>query len=96
MAVYVVSLIDIADADGMRQYQKDFPAMIGAYGGKFLARGAAVEALEGSWDHDRLVVMEFPDRAAALAWYHSPEYQPFIALRQRFGTATLLLTGGVA
>lgn len=96
MTVYVVSLIDITDADGMRQYQTNYPALVEAYGGSYLARGGKVEALEGSWDHDRMVVMAFPDREAALAWYGSPEYRPFIEARQRYGRATLLLVDGVA
>ena len=95
MAVYVVSLIDITDADGMRQYQANYPALVEAYGGSYLARGGKVEALEGCWNHDRLVVMSFPDREAALAWYHSPEYRPYIETRQRFGRATLLVVDGV-
>lgn len=95
MAVYVVSLIDITDADGMRRYQSNYPALVEAYGGSYLARGGKVEALEGSWDHDRMVVMRFPDREAALAWYHSPEYQPLIEARQRYGRANLLLVDGL-
>ncbi len=95
MAVYVVSLIDITDPEGMRQYQKDYPPLVESYGGRFLVRGGEVFALEGSWDHDRMVVMEFPDREAVLAWYHSPEYHPFIAARQRYGRATLLMVDGI-
>ena len=95
MTVYVVSLIDISDQMGMAEYQKNYPALVEAYGGRFLARGGRVEPLEGSWDHDRMVVMEFPDREAALAWYRSPEYHPFIALRHLYGRASLLLVDGV-
>lgn len=95
MAVYVVSLIDVADPDSMQQYQNNYPALVESFGGTYLARGGKVEALEGSWDHDRMVVMEFPDREAALAWYRSPEYRPFIEARQRYSRATLLLVDGV-
>ncbi len=95
MAVYIVSLIDVVDAEGMRRYQQSYPALVEAFGGAYLARGGKVEALEGRWEHDRMVVMQFPDREAALAWYGSPEYRPFIAARQRYGRATLLLVDGV-
>ncbi len=95
MAVYVVSMIDIVDPEGMRQYQNNYPRLVEAYGGSYLARGGNVEALEGQWQHDRMVVIEFPDREAALAWYRSPEYRPFIEARQRYGRATLLMVDGV-
>ena len=95
MTVYVVSMIDIVDPEGMRQYQKNYPQLVEAYGGKYLARGGKVEALEGRWRHDRMVVIEFPDRETAQAWYRSPEYRPFIEARQRYGQATLLMVDGV-
>ena len=95
MAVYVVSLIDITDPEGMQKYQENYPALVESCGGRFLVRGGIVEALEGHWGHDRMVVMEFPDREAALAWYRSPEYRPFIETRQRYGRATLLMVDGV-
>jgi uncharacterized protein (DUF1330 family) len=37
--------------------------------------------LEGEWPHPRLVVIEFPSRAAAEDWYKSPDYQKVIPLR---------------
>lgn len=94
MAVYVVSLIDISDPEKMLAYQNNYCGLVEAHGGRFLARGGTVEALEGRWQHDRMVVMEFPDKASALSWYHSPEYRPFIEERQRYGKATLLLIDG--
>jgi len=36
----------------------------------------------GHWKPERVVIIEFPDMDALNAWYTSPEYQPFIALRK--------------
>jgi uncharacterized protein (DUF1330 family) len=52
-----------------------------------------VEALEGTWDHDRLVLLEFPNREKALAWYHSPAYQEAKQIRDKASTARFLLIG---
>ena len=95
MAVYLVSLIDVADVEEMRRYQQSYPALVEAHGGRFLARGGGVAAIEGQWTHDRLVLMEFPNRAAALAWYQAPEYQPYIAQRQRYAKTTMLMVDGL-
>jgi uncharacterized protein (DUF1330 family) len=54
-------------------------------------RGTDVEALEGTWEHHRMVILEFPDREAALAWYHSAEYAPLKALRQANSDTVILL-----
>lgn len=51
-------------------------------------------ALEGSWDDDRIVVLEFPTREAALAWYHSPAYRELRDLRWSAADAVILLADG--
>ena len=95
MTCYIVSRLKVTDPEGMRQYQRDFPALVESFGGKYLVRGGPVEALEGSWDHDRLVIMEFPSKEAAQAWYHSAAYRPFIELRQQFATADILMADAI-
>ena len=39
-----------------------------------MTRGGAVTALEGDGFDGRMVILEFPDRASAEAWYADPEY----------------------
>jgi uncharacterized protein (DUF1330 family) len=51
-----------------------------ASGGRFIARGGTLVALEGEW-RPRVVIFEFDDLPAATRWYHSPGYQPAKALR---------------
>jgi uncharacterized protein (DUF1330 family) len=41
---------------------------------------ATYEVLEGAWPAG-VVLMEFPDRDGANAWYHSPAYQEILHLR---------------
>jgi uncharacterized protein (DUF1330 family) len=55
-----------------------------AYGGVYKARGGATTVLEGAWEPDRMVLIEFPSMDDLLAWYHSPEYQNWVAVRQKF------------
>jgi uncharacterized protein (DUF1330 family) len=68
---------------------------VAAYGGRFLARGGAVESLEGGWSPQRLVILEFPSVAQAHAWIDSPEYARARALRQRSATSNMLVVEGV-
>ena len=69
-------------------------ATVTKYGGRFLVRGGACEAVEGDWRPGRVVVIEFPDMAAAKAWYGSAEYGPLAKLRQSASTGSLLLIEG--
>ncbi|HEX6121044.1 MAG TPA: DUF1330 domain-containing protein [Dongiaceae bacterium] len=40
----------------------------------YLARGDAIEGIEGGWNLKGLLIIEFPDMERARAWYRSPEY----------------------
>jgi uncharacterized protein (DUF1330 family) len=62
------------------EYLQRIDATLQPFGGRFLVHGGAVERLEGNWSGD-LVVVEFPDREKARAWYRSPSYQAILPLR---------------
>ncbi len=51
--------------------------------------------MEGS-ARERNVVVEFRDRATAMACYQSPEYQAARAIRQRYADADFIIIDGVA
>jgi uncharacterized protein (DUF1330 family) len=96
MSAYVVSRVKILNAGPMQQYMKEAPATVAAFGGRYLVRGNQVQALEGDWEHERMVVVEFPDRDAALAWYESDLYRPLRDVRQANAETVILLAEGVA
>ena len=54
-----------------------------------------MEVLEGDWDTRRIVVMEFPDLAAARGWYESEDYAPLKALRRSASETNIILVDGV-
>ena len=60
--------------------RRRIPAIFKKFGGRFVIRGGKFECKEGT-SRTRNVVIEFPDYAAALACYNSPEYQDNIKLR---------------
>ena len=65
------------------------------FGANFLVRGGAFEAVEGS-ARERNVVVEFKDRATAIACYQSLEYQAARALRQKCADADFIIIEGAA
>ncbi|MFD0273994.1 DUF1330 domain-containing protein [Kitasatospora sp. NPDC127111] len=76
------------------EYLERIDATLEPFGGRFLVHGGQVEAVEGSWGPD-LIVIEFPDRAHVRAWYDSPAYQDILALRTRHMTADVIFAEGV-
>ncbi len=95
MSAYIVSRVKILNAEAMQRYVQEAPATVVAFGGRYLFRGKDVQALEGEWEHDRMVIVEFPDRGSALAWYESDTYRPLRELRQSSAEAVILLAEGV-
>lgn len=95
MAAYVIARVNVTDAERYREYVRRTPATIAAHGGRFLARGGQVIALEGPEEPGRIVILEFPSLEAARAWYDSPEYQEVRGLRLGAATGTLLAVEGI-
>uniref|UniRef100_UPI0040473B4B DUF1330 domain-containing protein n=1 Tax=Algoriphagus sp. TaxID=1872435 RepID=UPI0040473B4B len=93
MPAYMLVEVAIHSLELYEEYKKMTPTSLLPFDGKFLVRGGPVEALEGSWDHDRLVILEFPSKEKALAWYHSPEYQEAKQVRDCAASARFLLIG---
>jgi uncharacterized protein (DUF1330 family) len=96
MAAYVLANVEVIDAAGFTPYREAVPATIAKYGGKYLARGGAATAVEGTGSPKRVVLLEFPTLAQARTWLESPEYQPLIDIRQRTAKSDIWLIEGVS
>jgi uncharacterized protein (DUF1330 family) len=96
MPVYVIASVSKAwDADKLAEYRRRNTDAVAGHGGRFLVRGGAQERFEGDWDPLRLVIMEFPDAAAAHGWYESDEYRELRALRQSASDTSIVMVEGV-
>jgi uncharacterized protein (DUF1330 family) len=60
---YVISDVEIVDRAVMERYRALAESTIAQYGGRYLARGGAIETLEGDWSPQAIVVVEFPSIA---------------------------------
>jgi uncharacterized protein (DUF1330 family) len=94
MAGYFIADIEITDPAGYEEYRRRVADTVARYGGRYLARGGAVETLEGDWRPRRLVVLEFPSVTEARRWYDSPEYREPRAIRQRCSQGHVVLVEG--
>jgi len=94
MSAYIIARVHITNLDKYKDYQKLTPAAIAKYGGRFIVRGGAVEALEGPKEHDRVVVIEFPSKEQAKTFWNSPEYVEARSKRAGAATGQFLLVEG--
>jgi uncharacterized protein (DUF1330 family) len=96
MSAYVISDLSARDAEALQIYRTRAAAAIAQYGGRYLSRFGTIEALEGNWQPQMLVIVEFPTVEQARAWYRSPEYAEALAVRDRALSRNLILVDGVA
>jgi uncharacterized protein (DUF1330 family) len=90
---YWIARVDVKSDEGYKPYAAANPAIFKKFGGRFIIRGGKSEAVEGT-ARSRNVVIEFPDYAAALACYRSPEYQANVKVRLPHAEADILVIEG--
>ena len=82
MPAYLIAEHIITDAAAFDEYRTRAAPMIAAHGGRYLTKGGSHKLPEGGhWTPERVVIIEFPDVAAAKAWYESPAYQAVVGER---------------
>jgi uncharacterized protein (DUF1330 family) len=87
MAAYLLVDCTVTDSAKYEQYKRLAQTAVAQHGGRYLVRGGESVVLEGSWQPNRVVVLEFPDLQRARAFYDSPEYRA--ARDARAGAATM-------
>ena len=95
MKGYFIFEETIHDAAEFERYKSLTPQTVEKYSGAFVVRGGTLEAVEGAFDHQRLVIIAFPSVEAARAWYDSEDYAEAKALRQKISTGNAFLVEGV-
>ena len=95
MSAYVISDITVNTPERYEDYKKLAPPAIETYGGKYLARGGRSEKLEGNWEPDRIVILEFESVVTAKKWIDSPEYREARALRRQNASTNMIVVEGL-
>jgi uncharacterized protein (DUF1330 family) len=75
MSVYAIAQLRITDHAAYDRYQVRFMDVMKKFKGLLLAVDEHPQVIEGSWDRDKLVLLEFPDEPAFREWAESPEYR---------------------
>ena len=94
MPAYCIAELKIFDQDAYARYKGDVTAVVESFGGRFLIRGDQYDTVEGEWNPDYLVMIEFPDRATFHRFYDSPEYQGLKADRLAFAQTNVVIFEG--
>jgi uncharacterized protein (DUF1330 family) len=95
MKYYAVGEIDVTDPSWVSAYVKNVTGMVERYGGRYLARTSQIEKLEGERKTPQvLVIVEWPSKDAAEAFYGSAEYKPYLQSRKDGARNEFVLVAG--
>jgi len=95
MTAYLIARITVRDPARFSDFTAKAPALIARHGGKFIVRGGDPATLEGPEENRRIVVIAFPDRAAAEAFYADPDHQALCAIRWEAAESEHIVVDGV-
>ena len=96
MSAYIIADVTVTDPDKMAEYRVWSTRAMQEHGAEVLVRGGEFEVLEGPWTPSRLVVLKFPDRAAARRFYDSETYRQAREIRRDAGIMRMVVVDGPA
>ena len=96
MSVYALAQLSIHDRARYDRYASRFMAVLAGFDGRLLAADEGPAVLEGTWPHQKVVLIEFPDRDAFERWATSPGYTEISKDRVAATSACVLLVSGIS
>ncbi len=94
MSAYVIYQGEVLDPARYDEYRVKAAVSVANAGGRYVVRGGDIDVLEGDAPPGRTVVLEFPDMAAARAWYDGEEYTAARAIRAGAARARMYVVDG--
>jgi uncharacterized protein (DUF1330 family) len=94
MPAYVIYQGDVTDPEKYDEYKPLSAASITAAGGRLIVRGGEFEVLEGNTPPSRTVLIEFPNRQAAVDWYNGDAYTAARQVREGAAIANMYVVDG--
>jgi uncharacterized protein (DUF1330 family) len=78
MRYYAVAELEVTDRRWVREYVAAVTAMVERRGGRYLARTGRIEKVEGERTAPQVfLIIEWPSKEVAEAFYDSAEYAPY-------------------
>lgn len=95
MKYYCVAELVVADNSWVPSYVNNVTKLVEEHGGRYLARTSNTEKLEGERESPQIfLIIEWESKEAAMAFYESDEYKPYLQNRLDGAKGELFLIPG--
>ena len=95
MTAYAVVDVDIFDIADYLEYQRAVRPLLEEVNARYLVRGGEFLVIEGDYQPQRIIIVEFPSMDALVDFYNSDAYQALEPQREACSRATLVAVRGV-
>lgn len=95
MTVYCLAQISIHDREAYGRYVARFTEVFEQFNGRLLAADESPTVMEGDWNHQKVILMAFPDEASLRAWSDSDAYREISKDRHAGTTGVGLIVKGI-
>ncbi|MGO1296503.1 MAG: DUF1330 domain-containing protein [Vibrio sp.] len=91
---YLVLDFTIKDLNGFIEYVEKIPMYLDKYSAKYLVEGVVPEIIEGSWEPNTLVILEFSDENNVNGFLTDPEVKELFKVRHENTEGNLIKVNG--
>ena len=95
MAGYLIAELNVTDQELFAEFATKIVELVKDYDGRYLVRGGDTEVIEGDWDPQRVVVIEFDSYARVQEVVRSAEYKELAEIRSKSSTSSTIIVDGV-
>lgn len=95
MAVYIIAQLNFVDKSRYDRYKARFLDVLRKFKGTLLVADEHPVIIEGEWRRDKIVIMSFPDQAAAEEFSTSRDYQDIAVDRKAGANAVVIMARGL-
>jgi len=100
VSAYLISQVEVLDAEAWENYRTRAARAIARFGGRYIVRGALAEVIEADWPAQEpppqtVIVAEFPNMTALKGWYASPQYAEAFAFRAAAVKRRMIFVAGI-
>jgi uncharacterized protein (DUF1330 family) len=95
VSVYIIAQLKFTRREIYDRYQARFFDVFRRFKGRVLVADEQPQVLEGKFERDKVVVLEFPDSAAALEFQESADYAEIAVDRKAGADAVVIMVRGL-
>ena len=94
-SAYIIANVDVKNPAAYEEYKRLSTIAMKAHGAEVCVRGGKLDALEGDWSPNRLVLLKFQSLEQARKFYDSTEYGAARKAREGIAIMQMVLVEGV-